>query len=305
MAVQVAIPKDLEAFSSHFNAFKSRSSPKSPCNSSLFVPFDGHMGHKVDLPSVPSLCPSWSRTQNPHLASIQSDFKAWINSSFKDTAMKAKVLDFNAPLFAALSYPHTSRKQLLTIAECIAWYFPTLDTAITTSADQKPPNNADAYLTSRELANVSIFPLLGLIHYAHGSELPVAYSHKENKTMAKLWKEIARISVLSNDILALRGEVLHARHESLVPLLMKDGDLDAQDAMDQVADMVRDALARFEDAERELAGQVEEGARKDVEGYVRACRDLVVGQLEWSFGLKGGVGQSLVVEDGTVIFYVR
>ncbi|MCJ1307922.1 hypothetical protein MMC25_001570 [Agyrium rufum] len=101
------------------------------------------------------------------------------------------------------------------------------------------------------------------------------------------------------------GNYIHGQYESLVPLLMYHNKLDPQAAMDRASEMVHESYNSFNKAEQALYEEVEPEQLENVKAYVLACKDLIMCNLHWSYGLKRYMEKDMLQKDGSVIFNIR
>lgn len=163
------------------------------------------------------------------------------------------------------------------------------------------PVSVEQYLKRRE-ENIAIYPLLGLIYYAYEFEVPAQFSHHKNKHMKIMWTELARMGTMGNDMLSVRRELMHGQFESLVPLLMFHEHLGPQVAMERAARMLHESYNRFNDAEQLLYAEVDSDSLDITKSFVQACKDLIMCNLHWSYGLKRYMEKGMLQPDGSVIF---
>lgn len=132
--------------------------------------------------------------------------------------------------------------------------------------------------------------------------------------MQTITRECAIVAGLVNDLLSLPKDVRSEPDTlSIVPLLGAERGCQAQTAVDEVTKMIKESFARFKKTERDLAvleldglcvsRAVDTGAiRKDIEAFVQAGKDLVMGSIRWSYDtpryMKGGEAMA----DGSVVF---
>ncbi|KAF2704365.1 terpenoid synthase [Pleomassaria siparia CBS 279.74] len=166
------------------------------------------------------------------------------------------------------------------------------------------PVSVEQYLTRRE-RNIAVFPLLSLIYYNYQLVIPEEYSFKKNKHMNRMWRLLARMGIISNDMLSLWREIMHGQFESLIPLLMYHNNLQAQEAMALAGDMLHECYNNFNQVELELYNEVPAELRPTMKRYVKACKDLIVCNLHWSYGLKRYMDEGMLQSDGRVIFPIK
>ncbi|MCJ1307923.1 hypothetical protein MMC25_001571 [Agyrium rufum] len=132
----------LSTLASSFNRYSPITIPlihaRTPYRETLPELFDGYEGSRLVIPSVDSLCPAWRIAKNPHHESIYVEFKEWVEFWFKEERIRRKIYDLDAPLFASMAYPGTGRREVLTLAKFIAWYFPWDDAIDDGSLTKKP-----------------------------------------------------------------------------------------------------------------------------------------------------------------------
>ncbi|KAF2468385.1 terpenoid synthase [Lindgomyces ingoldianus] len=166
------------------------------------------------------------------------------------------------------------------------------------------PVLVEQYLTRRE-KNIAVFPLLSLIYYNYQLAIPQEFSFKENKHMNLMWRLLARMGIISNDMLSLRREIMHGQFESLIPLLMYHNNLQAQEAMAIAGDMLHECYIKFNEVEVELYKEIPVDFQTTMNRYVKACKDLIVCNLHWSYGLKRYIDEGMLQPDGRVVFPIR
>jgi len=98
---------------------------------------------------------------------------------------------------------------------------------------------------------------------------------------------------------------MHGQYESLVPLMMYHNDLEVQAAVDRGTEMIHESYHRFDQAEEALYHEVSSENLENVKTYLAACKDLIMCNLHWSYGLKRYMEKSMVQEDGSVVFQLR
>ena len=123
--------------------------------------------------------------------------------------------------------------------------------------------------------------------------------------MREIWKEIAWMGIMSNDLLSLRRELLHGQYESLVPLLMYHEDLSPQAAVDRGSEMIHQSYERFYLLEKQLYEQARTEDLENLRAYLQSFKDLAMCNLHWSYGLKRYMDEDMIQKDGTVIFDIQ
>ena len=167
------------------------------------------------------------------------------------------------------------------------------------------PIPVEQYLTRRE-RNIAVFPLLSLIYYNYQLEIPQEFTFHKNARMNKMWRLLARMGIISNDMLSMRREIMHGQYESLIPLLMYHDGLYAQKAMDRAGDMLHECYRKFNELEIEFyKEEVPAELHPTFVKYLKACKDLIVCNLHWSYGLRRYMDPGMLQADGRVVFPIR
>ena len=166
------------------------------------------------------------------------------------------------------------------------------------------PSTVAEYLRWRE-DNIGFRAVLELINYANKTDIPPQWRWENNIQMEGMWKEITWMSTITNDLLSLGKELAAGDYESLVPLLMYHERLAPQAAVDRGLDMLYESYERFYELEQQLYEMVSSEDLLNVKAYVHACKDLVMSNLHWSYGLKRYMGQGMDRKDGTIRFKVQ
>ena len=166
------------------------------------------------------------------------------------------------------------------------------------------PVTVAQYLRRRE-DNIAIHPLMELIYYANKIQIPSQWRWENNAQMREMWKEIAWMGIMTNDLLSLRRELIHGQYESLVPLLMYHEGLNPQAAVNRGTEMIHESYERFYQLEARLYEAVDLAELENVKTYVHAFKDLVMCNLHWSYGLKRYMDPHMLRKDGKVIFDIQ
>lgn len=127
--------------------------------------FAGLDGHKITIPDLESLSPTWTMNLNPHLESVHEDLNSWVKSYvcvfyyrswerqiskfwmsswFKEDRIRNKIAALDADRLVAMMYPRTGREELLNLSKLIAWNFP-WDDAIDDAALMQQPTDIIRY----------------------------------------------------------------------------------------------------------------------------------------------------------------
>lgn len=175
--------------------------------------------------------------------------------------------------------------------------------ALSLRKDEEPVS-VQHYLRRRE-DNIAIHQLMELSFYTYKVSIPSQWRHENNEHMREMWKEIAWMGIMSNDLLSLRRELIHGQFESLVPLLMYHDGLTPQAAVDRGTKMIHDSYDRFYDRERRLLEEVSPVELDSVKACLQVFKDLVMCNLHWSYGLKRYMDPEMIKSDGTVVFDIR
>ncbi|KAL9576573.1 MAG: hypothetical protein Q9212_006987 [Teloschistes hypoglaucus] len=159
------------------------------------------------------------------------------------------------------------------------------------------------YMHRRE-DNIGVYMLLEMLFYGDKYELPLQWRPENNHVMKTMWKEIGLMITIANDLLSLAKELRHGQYDSLVPFLMYHDGLNAQLAVDRAAQMCRESYDRFYQLGAQLYEQVGSQDEEIVKAHVHGLKDVVMGNLHWSYRLKRYLGKGTVRQDGSIAFVI-
>ncbi|KAL9578090.1 MAG: hypothetical protein Q9203_007221 [Teloschistes exilis] len=159
------------------------------------------------------------------------------------------------------------------------------------------------YMQRRE-DNIGVYMLLELLFYVDKYDLPLQWRPETNHLMKTIWKEVGLMVTIVNDLLSLAKELQHGQYDNLVPFLMYHDDLNAQSAVDRAVQMCRESYDRFYQLEAQLYEQVGSQDEGIVKAHVHGLKDVVMGNLYWSYSLERYVGKGVVREDGSIAFVI-
>lgn len=159
------------------------------------------------------------------------------------------------------------------------------------------------YMQRRE-DNIGVYMLLELLFYADKYVLPMQWRPENNHLMKTIWKEVGLMVTIVNDLLSLAKEFRQGQYDNLVPFLMYHDDLNAQLAVDRAVQMCRESYNRFYQLEAQLYEQVGSHDEGIVKAHVHGLKDVVMGNLLWSYSLERYVGKGVIREDGSIAFVI-
>ncbi|KAK0514066.1 hypothetical protein JMJ35_003788 [Cladonia borealis] len=165
------------------------------------------------------------------------------------------------------------------------------------------PVSVEQYLKRRE-TNIGFYVLQPLIHYSNKLAIPSRYLRYNNKRMAFICSQLARMMVIENDMLSLRKELLNGQLENLIPLLMYHDKIGPQAAVDRATDMLHECYAMFNEEEEKLYSEISPENINDVKQYIRASKHPIMSNLYWSYGVKRYFKDDMRQEDGSMAFRI-
>lgn len=137
----------------------------------------------------------------------------------------------------------------------------------------------ETYMDMR-IYSVCVFPVLSLIEFSQGFELPEAiFAHPLIQQLSML---AARIITYTNDIFSYHKERRARDPNNLIHVLMCRHSIEFPDAVDRVVRMHDRDLETFEATVRSIAqAEFEPAHQADVERYVQGHRLWIRGALDW------------------------
>ncbi|KAL1969796.1 hypothetical protein VTN77DRAFT_7305 [Rasamsonia byssochlamydoides] len=134
----------------------------------------------------------------------------------------------------------------------------------------------------RRLHTIGAYPCLTIMEWAYGLNIPsLIYEHKATKV---IMRETALASFLSNDIISLKKEVAAGEVDSMVPIIMHHRHVSAQEAMEQVVELLEKSYNDCTAAEHRLLDLDLDGkVRDNVKMLIQGCKNVILGGVYWAY----------------------
>ena len=143
---------------------------------------------------------------------------------------------------------------------------------------------------------------LTFAEYVYGFRLPDSIFDMDELKI--IIRESAIMVQTINDILYLAKEVRYEPDEiSLIPVLMQQEKLSAEDAMARAVEMLKESQERFKGAETCLVAVLASTAHwDDVRRFIQSGKDLVMACLQWSYHTPRYMEGGVKLENGAMVF---
>ncbi|KAI9926531.1 hypothetical protein MW887_004299 [Aspergillus wentii] len=138
----------------------------------------------------------------------------------------------------------------------------------------------ESYLAIR-MNTSGVYPTMSLYLFTFPSDPPTwFFSHELVK---EAFLQINRIVSTYNDIVSAHQEIKSGHVDNIIPLLIYQKGLTAQEAVDEAIEIIKVSYVTFLSLETKLTslGQ-ERGITREVEDFLQACINLCMGALQWT-----------------------
>ncbi|OJJ31422.1 hypothetical protein ASPWEDRAFT_691717 [Aspergillus wentii DTO 134E9] len=142
----------------------------------------------------------------------------------------------------------------------------------------------ESYLAIR-MNTSGVYPTMSLYLFTFPSDPPTwFFSHELVK---EAFLQINRIVSTYNDIVSAHQEIKSGHVDNIIPLLIYQKGLTAQEAVDEAIEIIKVSYVTFLSLETKLTslGQ-ERGITREVEDFLQACINLCMGALQWTYHIK-------------------
>jgi hypothetical protein len=135
----------------------------------------------------------------------------------------------------------------------------------------------------RRMETIGVVPTLLTNVWGYGIKLPEwVWDHESVQVMMR---EVARGVMLYNDIASLKKELKAGDVDNIIPLLVYHRNISAQEAVDMAVKSLEESFGTYTAAVERLRHTVNaesEDVKRDVEVWVDACVDMLIGNGAWS-----------------------
>ncbi|KAL3477403.1 terpenoid synthase [Aspergillus californicus] len=139
----------------------------------------------------------------------------------------------------------------------------------------------ESYWERRDYA-AGVYPGIATIPFVYGVDITRA--ELSGPEMQKLWRDTSYVTHIANDMLSLRKELKDGQIENLVPVLMLNNGIGANEAMQLSYNLAEENARGMDDAAQTLRDEcVEERQAVVVDAFVRGCKDLAGALIHWSY----------------------
>ena len=160
-------------------------------------------------------------------------------------------------------------------------------------------DSVEAYMKRRVITS-SIETFVHTLVWAYELNLPVwLWEHEATKVM--IWETEAAIA-LYNDIASLKKELDGGEVDSIVPVLVHNKDITAQEAVNETVAMLARGFGEFRGAADRLRVAVvgeNDKVKRDVDTWIEGCVDLILGNMAWSLRTERYMAKAVVNAEST------
>ncbi|KAH7071553.1 isoprenoid synthase domain-containing protein [Paraphoma chrysanthemicola] len=160
-------------------------------------------------------------------------------------------------------------------------------------------DSVEAYMKRRVITS-SIETFVHTLVWAYDLTMP-AWIWEHEATKVILWETETAIA-LYNDIASLKKELDGREVDSIVPILVYNEDITAQEAVDKTVDMLASGFGEFRSAADRLRATVfneDVKVKRDVDTWIEGCVDLILGNMAWSLKTERYMAKAVVNPEGT------
>jgi len=155
---------------------------------------------------------------------------------------------------------------------------------------------------ARRTISCGCYPYMVLHEYAADISVPNQWWKTNNQHMATIWANAAILVYVTNDIMSLVKELAADQFESMIPLTMYHGHLSVQAATDRVSQLLRDAAAEIDKAEKALYAQVDAENLPAVQKLVLGVKHIALCCMNHPYSAKRYLRDSVKQEDGSLLY---
>ncbi|KAH7079800.1 isoprenoid synthase domain-containing protein [Paraphoma chrysanthemicola] len=160
-------------------------------------------------------------------------------------------------------------------------------------------DSVEAYMKRRVITS-SIETFVHTLVWAYDLSMP-AWIWEHEATKVILWETEAAIA-LYNDIASLKKELDGGEVDSIVPILVYNEDITAQEAVNKTVHMLASGFGEFRSAADRLRAAVSNDdikVKSDVDTWIEGCVDLILGNMAWSLKTERYMAKAVVNLEGT------
>ncbi|KAF2022960.1 terpenoid synthase [Setomelanomma holmii] len=160
-------------------------------------------------------------------------------------------------------------------------------------------DDLDLYMKRRVIAS-SLETFVHTLPWAYDLKFPPwIWEHESAKVI--VWETEAAIA-LYNDIASLKKELDGGEVDSIVPILVYNENITAQEAVDKTVAILAAGFAEFTGAAGRLkvaASAEDVEVKRDLDIWIEGCVDLILGNMVWSLRTERYMAKAKVNEEGT------
>jgi hypothetical protein len=156
----------------------------------------------------------------------------------------------------------------------------------------------------RRSKTIAVYPTLYTHAWAYSIKLPEwVWDHESVQAMVR---EVSVTVALYNDMASLKKELKADEVDNIIPILVYHHNVSAQEAVDMTVQILEGSYKAFTAAVERLRCTVDaesEDVKRDVEVWVDACVDMLVGNVAWSLAIPRYLPRT-AFSDGSLEFEV-